>query len=44
MMHLTLKGLEAPGNLEVRLGGDGVMHVETRGWEGGVGCGAVGGE
>jgi hypothetical protein len=42
MMHLTLKSLKAPGNLEVRLSrkwwhpcGDGV------GWGGGVGCGEV---
>jgi hypothetical protein len=35
MMHLTLKKLEAPGSLEVRLGklGIGGIHVET-GWGG----------
>jgi hypothetical protein len=47
MMHLTLKRLEAPGNLEVRWGGG--IHLEM-GWggeevrdveqsEGGWGCG-----
>jgi hypothetical protein len=40
MMHLTLKRLEAPGNLEVWWGGD--ILVET-GQEGGMGCGTVGG-
>ena len=31
MMHLTLKRLEVPGSLEVRWGGDGDIHMETRG-------------
>jgi hypothetical protein len=31
MMHLALKRLEAPGNLEIRWGGD--IHVETGGGE-----------
>jgi hypothetical protein len=33
MMYLTLKGLEAPGSLEVRSGGGEGIHVET-GWGG----------
>ena len=33
MMHLTLKGLESPGSLEVRWGGGGDIHMET-GWGG----------
>jgi hypothetical protein len=36
MMHLTLRRLEAPGRLEVRLSGD---RKEV--WGGGMGCGAV---
>jgi hypothetical protein len=28
MMHLILKKLEVPGNLEVRWGGGGGIHVE----------------
>ena len=44
MMYLTLKRLEAPGNLEVRWGG-GLGHLggDRVGCGGGVGCGAVGG-
>ena len=43
MMHLTLKRLEAPGNLLVRWGGGGDIHVETGVWGEGMGCGTVGG-
>jgi hypothetical protein len=48
MMHLTLKRLEAPGNLEVRWGGRGDIYMETgekdKVWDveqskGGWGCG-----
>jgi hypothetical protein len=31
MMHLICKRLEAPGSLEVRWGGGGVIHMEERG-------------
>jgi hypothetical protein len=41
MMYLTLKRLEAPGNLEVRWDRGGDIHVETGGWEGGMGYGTV---
>jgi hypothetical protein len=42
MMHLTLKGLEAPGSLEVRWGWVGVGTSTWRqgGVGGVVGCGA----
>jgi hypothetical protein len=43
MMHLTLKRLEVPVCLEVMWHGGGDIHVETGGWGGGMGCGAVGG-
>jgi hypothetical protein len=43
MKHLTLKRLEAPGNLEVRWGGGwGHPDGDGVGWGGGVGCGSVG--
>ena len=43
MMHLTLKRLEAPGSLEVRWGGGwGHPRGDGVGWEGDVGCGALG--
>jgi hypothetical protein len=37
MMHLTLKRLVAPWNLEVRWGGGGDIHVETSRYRGGIG-------
>jgi hypothetical protein len=42
MMHLTFKRLEAPGSLKVRGSGEH-SHGDGVEWEGGVGCGAVGG-
>jgi hypothetical protein len=42
MMHLTLKGLEAPGSIEVRWGeGWGHPLGDRVRWGGGMGCGAV---
>jgi hypothetical protein len=43
MMDLTLKRLEAPGNLEVRWGVGGDIPVDTGVWGGGMGCGTVNG-
>jgi hypothetical protein len=42
MMHLTLKILEAPGNLEVRWGRRWRHPSGDRGWREGMGCGTVG--
>jgi hypothetical protein len=42
MMHLTLKRMEALGNLEVRWDGGGDIHMETGLWGGGMGCVTVG--
>jgi hypothetical protein len=39
MKHLTLKKLEASGSRGQVGWGD--IHVETGGWGGGMGCGAV---
>jgi hypothetical protein len=43
MMYLTLKRLEATKSLEVRSGGGGHSQGDVVEWEGGVGCGTVGG-
>jgi hypothetical protein len=40
MMHLILKRLDAPGNLEVRWGGG--IHVKTGVGGGDMECGTVG--
>jgi hypothetical protein len=43
MMHITLKRLEAPRNLEVKWGEEWEHPCGDREWGGGMGCGTVGG-